>query len=504
MRLMKIEINNIKNILKANLELPLDGGIYGIIGGNGCGKSTLMLILAIISSPKRYNMFLNGDFDESSSIHISLDLDNGKTEENYWTVKNHKLICNNSAKICYNGVYEGSLFYGTRFEDSRKVETLLTENKLNQEITDAANYIKNNLSFILHGDYKHYLTLKKIRSKSIATEFKLSNVPFFLETDKKQIISQYRFSSGECLLVSLLNYIYCVLIYKNDNKYKKKYNYNYKKNDIPHIFIDEIEVALHPIAISRLINFLKDLVKEHPNLVIYLTSHSPEIIKSLEPKNMFLIENNNGNLNLINPCYPSYAIRDVYTHDGFDFLILVEDLLAKYFIEAILKEEDLQSSKLIHITPVGGYNNVLQLHVDLLKNNTLGTNKTIISILDGDIQDKINPSYKDLKKLFLPIECVEKLFYKIMIETKYKKLQKIINDKYFTLKSLKSLWEEHNKKYPNNKKYENIEKKFFDRLTSDLEKRNISTEAFIQSLVFDLQKEIIFDKFKTSLIKLLQ
>ena len=46
MRELDIEISEIKNIKKAKVSIPLNRGIYGIIGNNGTGKSTIMTCLA--------------------------------------------------------------------------------------------------------------------------------------------------------------------------------------------------------------------------------------------------------------------------------------------------------------------------------------------------------------------------------------------------------------------------------------------------------------------------
>ena len=46
MKELDIEISEIKNIKKAIVSIPLNKGIYGIIGNNGTGKSTIMTCLA--------------------------------------------------------------------------------------------------------------------------------------------------------------------------------------------------------------------------------------------------------------------------------------------------------------------------------------------------------------------------------------------------------------------------------------------------------------------------
>lgn len=230
-------------------------------------------------------------------------------------------------------------------------------------------------------------------------------------------------SSGECLLVSLLHFIYNSVVRKSLPTKEKIL-----------VLIDEIELALHPIAVSRLIDLLDELTGTHKNLTVILTSHSPEVIRKIKPANLYKVTNNKGVLTLESNCYPSYLIRDVYSHDGFDFLFLVEDTLTKNIVEKILFKDNLKSGKLIHIVPVGGWQNVLELHKELLRWNVLGLGRQIISILDGDIINNVSSEYKDVKKLFLPIKSIEKYLYKVIIEEPDSKIIRILNDKYFALK----------------------------------------------------------------------
>lgn len=163
-----------------------------------------------------------------------------------------------------------SLFYGTRFDDSLKVDDLVKNSTISSnDIVDADSYIKQQMSFILHGDLNHYGTLKRIRNKRIAQKVNLKNTPYFQEI-KGNLISQYKMSSGECLLVSLLHFIYNALIRRS------------LPVDEPILMlIDEIELALHPVAVSRLIDLLNNIIKEHDNLTVVLTSHSPSNSKNI-------------------------------------------------------------------------------------------------------------------------------------------------------------------------------------------------------------------------------
>ena len=75
----------------------------------------------------------------------------------------------------------------------------------------------------------------------------------------------------------------------------------------------------------------------------------------------------------------------------------------------------------------------------------LGTNVKIVSVLDGDMQDKLNKAQKNLPHLFLPILSVEKFLYSVIKENTNPILRRIINDKYFIVSSLSDIVAEYNK-----------------------------------------------------------
>lgn len=101
------------------------------------------------------------------------------------------------------------------------------------------------------------------------------------------------------------------------------------------VLIDELELALHPMAVLRLIDFLKQLVQGHSNLIIYLSSHSPEVIRTMHPSDLYKVNNIGGKLSIESNCYPSYLIRDLYSNVSPDFLLLVEDELSQLFVNKI-------------------------------------------------------------------------------------------------------------------------------------------------------------------------
>jgi len=478
-----ITIHNIKGIDTGIIELPIENGLYSIVGNNGCGKSTIMSCLAQTLSKRNLSILKPEDYDDTSYVEFNYNGKNDKwyCENGFWksSIFPHT--------IAFNGTYEGSLFYGLRFKDSKNVDELMESGKIaNEYIVTADKYITEKLGEILHNNPEHYNELKRIRNKNIASHLNLKNTPYFYKS-QTGLISQYRMSSGECLLVSLLHFIYNSIIRRS------------LPADRPILMlIDEIELALHPIAITNLLNLLQALVEKYSNLTIIITSHSPEVIRKIPPKNIYKLErinNKDNNFHIVNPCYPSYAIRDVYTHDGFDYLLLVEDELAKKIIVNSINKLNLNYSRLINVTPVGGWQNVLKLQYELINKNILGVGKTVFSILDGDIQNNVGKEYKSLKKLFLPISSIEKYLLEVLISTPNIKIKKEINDKFFNIDSLDQLLNHYTtteldiKKVRGNKfKKDSDGKRLYAVLIKNLEKHMITEDMFING-VYEIIKE---------------
>ena len=470
MEYLNVEIGNVKNIVKAELSLPFENGIYALVGSNGCGKSTIMLCLAQLLRNQLKNL-AEGDYSKERNIG------------NGWF--------SNEDPIKLNGLYEGSLFYGTRFMDSSNIERLIKRGRISKEkICDADEYVKQHLSFILQNDTEHYKSLKRIKNRVVADNLGISNLPYFIESNG-HLISQYRMSSGECMLISLLHFIYNSIIRRS-----------LPDNQKIVVLIDELELALHPIAVLRLIDLLKDLVDEHDNLVVYLSTHSPEIIKILKPIHLFKVDNNNGIVTIENNCYPSYLIRDLYSNISPDFLLLVEDELSQLFVNRILDKYALRTSKLVHCVPVGGWQNVLELHDELYKKKIMGTNTKIISILDGDVEGKLSKNQKKYPHLFLPIQSIEKYLYNVIKENSNPTLRKKINDKFFIVRSLDEIVADYNKGTLTGSADNN--KNFYSVLTKELAQIGTDIHTFILGLMDDIEVSVdarkFIDNLKESLV----
>lgn len=498
MQSLHMVIHNIKNIKHAVIEVPIKNGLFAIVGNNGSGKSTIISCLAQVISRHNLGLLRKEDFSNDSYVEFiySGNKDHWYCQNGFWKADSYPNT------LRYNGTYEGSLFYGMRFKDSKNVDQLMENGEIkNDDIVDADEYIVKKLGYILHNDECYYSGLKRIRNKYIAERLALKNTPYFRDVNGNTI-SQYRMSSGECLLISLLHFIYNSIIRRSLPTDKTIL-----------MLIDEIELALHPIAISNLIDFLKELTVEYENLTVIITSHAPEVIRRIEPNNIFKIEcvdDSRNSIIITNPCYPSYAIRDVYTHDGFDYLLLVEDKLAKLLVQNAIKNLGLTNSRLINIIPVGGYRNVLDLQYELLSKNVLGVGKNVFSILDGDVKSEIKNKYKTLKKFFLPIQSIEKFLRKHIIIDKEYSIKKEINDTFFTVRSLDDIingYKEEQKQLKetlgDSFKDDADGKKFYESVLSEIKKNNYSEEDFINKIYELIKTKFDLSSFNENLKKAL-
>ncbi|ATS01762.1 ATP-dependent nuclease [Porphyromonas gingivalis] len=478
---LNIKIEGVKNIEKSEFTLPFMNGIYTLVGANGCGKSTILQCISQLIAPKVGLRKLTRH-DVRQNAFVEFVIGQKKTR---WTFNHQDSSWSRSGDFLkFNGLYEGSLFYGTRFEDSTKIESLISQNKISEsEITDADDDVKDKMSYILHGNYNHYRTLKRIKNKQTAESIGVKNRPYFIAMPGG-LVSQYRMSSGECLLVSLLHFLYNSIVRRSLSV----------DQDVL-VIIDELELALHPIAISRLIEYLTELVESHSNLIIYLSSHSPEVIRSISPRNMFKIENISGSIYLQNNCYPSYLIRDLYSNVSPDCLLLVEDRLSQIFVENILARENLRISKLIHCVPVGGWQNVLSLHQELYTKKILGSSAYIVSILDGDIETELTKNQKKLPHLFLPIASIEKFMYDIAIRNKFPEIRRRVNDNFFLVNSLDEIISEYNQD-PERKQGD---KSFYKYITSELKRIGTLEESFVKGLCDITIDELNCSRFISSL-----
>lgn len=466
---LEITINKIKSINHLKIEFPIEKGLYAITGQNGSGKSTLVTCASSVF----FNMPMNNYFgitDSDASIHFSLD---GSTRS--WNKDvNGKWQQQSIGTMKIKGFYEGSIIFGNRFRNT-SLDMLRELDRIDgSKLSTAPEFIRTNLGRILHNDTSHYEKLLKINARDCGTDVKFKGDIFYYEKDNRRV-SQFHMSTGENLLVSILHSI------------------NLRNNDRANLlkpcimFLDEIELALHPSSLKRLVSFLKEMSDEF-NYAIYFCTHSIELIGSIRPENIFFLErHNDGSLEVINPCYPAYATRILYDHAGYDYVFLVEDDLAKVIISRLLRQHKLLESKLVHVLPCGGYTNVLELAHEVVNSNLLGKTGSISVILDGDVKELAesyiarNSLKNNIPLSYLPIESLEKFLKSKLNDSVDHKLFRKLNDYIFHKVSLSEIVDKY--KRDGSPATDTNGKRFFKRIDEELAARGKTREELVEMVV---------------------
>lgn len=484
-----LRINKLKNFDDFEITLPLDRGLYAITGTNGVGKSSLMSLLAKPFLPNVLDSYFGKSGTDESIVSYFV---NGSEEKN--TFSDNKWSSEKiRGEVKLRGFYEGSVIHGTRFSDANVAAVKNASNVANKDLSEADEFVKNQLSFILHGFEGKYDSLKKIKHRDLAfRKFRFRGVPYFMEYDGR-LVSQFSMSTGESLLISLLHFINNTVIRNDDQKSTKL------------IFIDEVELALHPSSLKRLIDLLKRLSKEY-NLAVYFSTHSIELVRNIQSENVYYLQPGVfGDLEVINPCYPAYATRSLYDHDGYDFLILVEDELAKYVVKRVIDENDLYHSKLIHVLPCAGWENTVRLHDDIVKSNLVGLGCSVMTMLDGDIKNQFkdkytkNGIYKDINIQFLPLQSVEKYLLDKLSVNPDKVFAKRLGDKFFRIRSLVDILSDYRQNFKDDKDG----KKLYSLLRSCAKDQRTNEKEFVTLLcefIYDYEE---FNKMADSLNRVL-
>lgn len=470
---IKMTIHNVKSIKDFEFEIPTVKGLYALTGENASGKSTVISCAATAFYNPQLYLYFGKPYD-GSKIEFSYD---GKTRiinsqnSNWYDAKGNLGI---------TGFFEGSLVFGYRFKDIdfEFLKKLSNVSKNNLEV--APTFIRENLGIILH-DNKDYYDNLYILNDATQKSFGLNRPTFYYEKNNT-LINQLNMSTGENLLLTIL-YSIKLRIYKGV----------YGKNPV-FILLDEIELALHSSALRRLVFFLKTL-SQSKNFVVLFSTHSIELIRSIPPENIYYLQNHvDGSVELINPCYPVYATRNLEASNyGHDYIIMVEDDLSRQIVEKILKQKQLLSNKRVLVIAVGGWTQVLRFAYDCIRSNLMLKTTKIIIILDRDIKEFVPKFLKDqhinfsIKLNFLPIQSLEKYLLHNLTERIDHSLFRTLNDYIFQGKSLDEIINTYNKNvkngvYTDTEKIKNG-KILYDCLRHELEQIRKSENDLIQIIV---------------------
>jgi energy-coupling factor transporter ATP-binding protein EcfA2 len=365
-----------------------------------------------------------GKTDEDASISFSL---NGATRA--WTKKDGKWLQERNGFMDIKGFYEGSIIFGNRFRNTN-FELLSKLDQINDSILESASdFIRENLGVILHNNKNFYDRLLKLNGFKVRQTVKVNGDIFYYQKGTKRV-SQFHMSTGENLLISVLN---SINIRNSDRA-------NLKKPCI--LFLDEIELALHPSSLKRLVHFLKEMSNQY-NYAIYFSTHSIELISAISPENIFFLDRHSDN--------------------------------------------SLLSNKLVHVLPCGGYSNVIELGKEVINSNLVGKTSNISIILDGDVkveaENYINKNgiKNNIPLNYLPVESLEKYLKKNLCDNVDHKLFRTLNDFIFHQVSLTTIIENYKNTVAVGS--DNNGKKLYNLIDNELNARNKSRNEVIEIIV---------------------
>lgn len=247
---LNVKINKIKSIKELEIDLPTAKGLYAITGQNGSGKSTLVTCASTVFFHISMNDYF-GDTPDDSSIKFELG-----TATRSWTKNNNKWLKESHGDMGIKGFYEGSIIFGNRFRNT-SLSLLKGLDTINDDILEKApEFIRENLGVILHNNRNFYDSLLKVNSSKLGSEYNFTgDVYFYLKNGKR--VSQLHMSTGENLLISVLHSI------------NKRNHERASLLKLCMLFLDEIELALHPSSLKRLVVFLKEMSQQYIMLFIF-------------------------------------------------------------------------------------------------------------------------------------------------------------------------------------------------------------------------------------------
>ena len=467
---LKMTVHKIKAINELTIELPIEKGLYAITGQNGSGKSTVVTCASTVFFNLPMNEYL-GKTDNDAFIQFDL---NGAIR-GWKKNENGRWIKESSGVMEIKGFYEGSIIFGNRFRNTNFKLITKLDRVEDKKLNPASEFIRKNLGKILQNDENFYEKLYKLNNHDVEEDVRFFGDIFYYQKKNKRI-SQFHMSTGENLLVSILNSI--------DIRNSDRASLN--KPCI--LFLDEIELALHPSSLKRLVTFLTEIANQY-NYAIYFSTHSIELISTIKPDNIFYLERHaDDSIDVLNPCFPAYATRFLYDQTGYDYVILVEDDLARGIIQKLLYSYRLLGNKLVHVLPCGGYTNVIDLANEVVSCNLIGKTSKIIIILDGDVKLEAE-SYLSKKNYtnniplnYLPIESLEKYLRKTLFLNVDHDFFRFLNDYIFHQVSLRELIDNYklNSKALNDKNGKILYQEYID---TELRARGKTREEIINIVV---------------------
>ena len=358
-----IVIKGIRGIKELNYPLPSESGVYLLTGSNGSGKTTLLTALSRLGDQYA---FKNGFKDvmprESSVIYTIQGEEVSYRKRNERWAPTPKKLSHLFEQYTYSKTYFLTAtelrFYTTQVEGDRR-----NSQNVSQEIKEALNDVFGTRRF---GNLR-YCIVSSMRGRQ--SRLRRDNKLYFIEETSDIHYTEQSFSLGERMVLNALDFLETV-------------------ESGGMLLIDEVELALHPIAQVRFYKLLKSKADEK-NLVGIISTHSSSLIKVADK--IHYLENRDGEIQVVTDVKPAYILKDLSVELDVcpDYLFFVEDEMARTYLSEMLnafKEIEPTSRRVsFKILPVGGYKQVLMLMTYFYGVQPFARN-SVHSFLDKDVE----------------------------------------------------------------------------------------------------------------------
>lgn len=346
--MFKIKLRNIKGIKEMDFPFPERKGVYVLTGANGSGKTSLLVALCRLGDKMAFTHFkantnrtgsLQIDTYKDSSITYCIDTEEVKylRKGTRW-VPNPRTNSNLIAKFPFTNTLFMSTTGGRFFSQELLNTNQATFNAVAPNMIDSMNDILGTTKF----NNLKFITVKNKRGRQ--RQLHRSNKLYVIKDNNNVFYSEQNFSLGEKLLLNILDLL---------------------QNIAPKtlLLIDEVELALHPIAQIKFYDFLKHQA-DTKNLAVVISTHSSSLIKHANNR-LFLEKDDNGIVSVLENCYPSYILRSVSAIEDRcpDFIFFVEDEMAFEYLQSVMQKflNDIHRILDCKIILAGTYDQVIRI-----------------------------------------------------------------------------------------------------------------------------------------------
>jgi len=350
-----------------SFDIP-EQGVWLLTAGNGAGKTSLLACLRRIGNSQAFATHFPASFesenlDDFSGASITYTIQNEEVEYAYrgarWAPRPRK----NSHLLARFG-YPRVIYIGATAERITPRPDDFVPKKVRaapQTLITAANQI--------------FETTKFDNLKVINLTTGVGNQAFLLKVQDgpAKYHSEKNFSLGELCVLKLIEGLR-------------------ETPDQSLILIDELEMALHPRAQIQLYRYLEAAARTK-RLTIIFSTHSVSLLKTVpRSKVIYLDRDENGVVNAVRGCFPTYAIGNITLGEerAPDIVLYVEDEMARAIVEPLVKlvlQDNFASNILfpdVRVIPIGGFSSVVQFlsnHGMLMPEGT-----RCFALLDEDVR----------------------------------------------------------------------------------------------------------------------